>query len=123
MKCQINIQFQCSLKEIHELMIIELGRQTVLKRNLCAGSWDLDASHATLEEKDADLIARDCDVNFIVLLFRISLPRDKHTFITEIASRVFVGAKFGLAACALEFPLVVVLLGKWKKEALFAAES
>ena len=44
MQEEVNVQFQRSLEEIHELIVVELGRQAVFKRDLGTCAWNLDAT-------------------------------------------------------------------------------
>lgn len=74
MQEQVDIELQGLFKQAHVLIIVELRAQAFLQRYLRACSWNLYASHAALDEKDADLVAGNSDVDLIPLLLRVALP-------------------------------------------------
>lgn len=120
MQQQINIQPQLALKQVHELVRLKLRLQQVLDGHQRASSGHLDVAPAAFQRKDADLVARDGDVDLAPVALGNTRPRDKHALVTEGAGRVLEGAKLGHAAGALELALVVVLFGEGEEEALFA---
>lgn len=75
---------------------------------------------AALQTKNADLVARDGDVDLTPVALGDARPRDQHALVREGAGRVLEGAELGDAAGALELALVVVLLGEGEKETFLA---
>lgn len=119
MQEQVDIQLHLALEERHELMIVELSLEEVVEGNMRRRTGDLDGAHGALEEKDADGIRGDGQVDLVVLLLGISLVHHQHAFIGQAASGVFEGAEFGHPSCPLQFALVVVLLREGNEEAFF----
>lgn len=120
MQEEIYIQSQSPFENIHELIRRKLRFQYALQWYLRTRSWNLNAAHTALDEKYADLVTRESDVNLVPLAFRVALPRDNNSLVCKCARRVFERPKFRLTATALELALMVVLLGERKEETLFA---
>lgn len=97
MQEEIDIQLQGILEQVHVLIVIELRAQTSFQSDLGACSRNLNASHTAFDKEDANLIARNCNVDLVPLSLSVPLPRDKHGLVCESSSRVLAGAEFGLS--------------------------
>lgn len=89
MQEQINVQLQRALKQIHELVIIELRSEAILKRHLSRCTRYLNATQATFDEEYSDFITGDCDIDLIVLPFGVTLPRNQNASFEKGSSRIF----------------------------------
>ena len=123
MQKQINIESDPALKQIHKLMIIELCLKEIIHRDLGRSTGNLDGALWALEEEDTDLVAGNGKVDAVVIAGIIAIPGDKNTLVNQLPRRILVAAKFRLAAGALQFTLVVVLLGKGKEKPFFTRTS
>lgn len=123
MQQQIDIQPQLPLKQVHELMRLKLRLQEVLDGHQRAGARHLDVAATALETEDADLVARDGDVDLAPVALGNARPRDQHALVGQGAGRVLEGAELGDAAGALELALVVVLLGEGEEETFLAVSE
>jgi hypothetical protein len=117
---QVDVELEVALKEVHELVRLELGLQEVLDGDKGAGAGHLDVAAGALDGEDADLVAADGDVNLVVVCD--AGPGDEDALVGELAGRVLEAAEFGDAAAALELALVVVLAGEGEEEAFFAGQ-
>lgn len=120
MQQQIHIQPQPPLEKRHELVRLKLRLQQVLDRHQRARARHLDVRAAALEREDADLVARDGQVDLAPVALGDPLPGDEDALVREGAGRVLVRAELGDAAGAEEVALVVVLFGEGEEETFFA---
>lgn len=107
-------------EELQELRVVELRLQQVVQRHAGARAGDGDRPVAALELEDADLVARDGEVDVRPLPLRVALPRGQDAAVRQLLGRVLEGAEAGHAAGALQLSLVVPLLGEGHEEALLA---
>jgi len=70
MQQQIDVESQVALEKCHKLVCLELGLQEVLDRHKSTGARDLDVAAATLEGENADLVARDGQIDLSPIAFR-----------------------------------------------------
>ena len=70
--------------------------------------------------EDANLVARDGQVDLVPALFGVAGPGDEHALFRQRARAVLEAAEFRDAAGAGQLALVVVLLGEGQQEALLA---
>ena len=70
--------------------------------------------------KDANLVARDGQVDLIPLRLWVACPRDEHALLRERARAVLEATELRHAAGASELALVVILLREGHEEALLA---
>jgi hypothetical protein len=119
MQQQINVESQVALEECHKLVCLELGLQEVLDRHKSTGARDLDVAAAALEGENADLVARDGQIDLSPIAFRHARPRYEDTFVEKSSSAVFVRAELGDSPASLELALVIVLFGEWKEKPFF----
>lgn len=120
MQQQIHIQPQPPLEKRHELVRLKLRLQQVLDRHQRARARHLDVRAAALEREDADLVARDGQVDLAPVALGDPLPGDEDALVREGAGRVLVRAELGDAAGTEEVALVVVLFGEGEEETFFA---
>lgn len=120
MQEQVNVESETALEERHELVVVELGLEEVVEGHVRAGTGDLDAAHAALDEEDADLVRRDGQVDLVVLFLRVALVGDQDALVGQRPGRVFERAEFRHPAGPLQLAFVVVLFGEGDEEAFFA---
>jgi hypothetical protein len=70
--------------------------------------------------KNADLVARDSEVDLVPISLGDTGPRDDDALFGKGADTVLVGPELGDATGAFEFALVIVLLGEGEEELLFS---
>lgn len=107
-------------EKLQKLCVVELRLQEIIQRHLRARPRNGNRPITALERKDADLVARDGEIDMRELAFRVAAPGDEDAPVCEFLGRVFEGAEFGDAAGALEFALVVPLFGEGHEEAFLA---
>lgn len=116
----IHLDLPAAAEELQELRVVELRLQQLIERHLRAGAGHGDGPVAALEGEDAHFVARDGEVDVRPLAFRVPAPLDQDAPVGEFLGRVLEGAEFGDAAGALQFALVVPLLGEGHEEAFLA---
>lgn len=104
-------------------MIIELGLEEIVQRDMGAGTGDLNTAHTALDEEDADLVRRDGQVDLVVLFLRIALVGDQDPLVGQRTGGILERAEFRHASRSLQLAFVVVLFGKGDEEAFFAGLS
>jgi hypothetical protein len=70
MQEKVDVKPQIALEEGHELMSLKLRLQEILDRHKSACARNLNVAAAALEGEDADLVARDSEVNLAPIALR-----------------------------------------------------
>ena len=108
------------IEELYTLLIIKLRLQQIIQGHLGARAGDGNRTVTALEDKHADFVAGDGEVDVLPLPLLVPVPRHQDAAVGEFLRRVFEGAEFGDAAGALEFTLVIPLFGEGHEEAFLA---
>ena len=90
MQQQVDIEPHVPLKQRHKLMSLELSLEQVLNGHQRTSTRNLDMTPASLEGKDADLVARDGEVDLAPFTLGNARPRDKYALVREGARAVLV---------------------------------
>lgn len=116
----IHLDLPSPAEELQKLRVVELCLQELIQRHLRAGAGHGDGSVAALEGEDAHFVAGDGEIDVRPLAFRVPAPLHQNTSVGEFLGGVLERAEFGDAAGALQFALVVPLLGEGHEEAFLA---
>lgn len=120
MQEKVDVHSKRAFEKVHELRIVELRLQQVIEWHLSIGTRDHHVSAAAIDGEHANLVAGNGQVDSIPLSLQVPFPMDQHALFGQVASRIFVTAKFEGAASALKLTFMVPLLGEGHDESLLA---
>lgn len=75
----------------------------------------------SFNREDADLVARDGQVDLVPVAVCRTAPADERPFVHELTRTVFIAAELGHTPAALKLALVIILAGEGKQEFLLSA--